>query len=170
MCTASPHAHPLDAAHIHPAMHIPLCTSLQTAAVLRARDTLCSGAGDPTDGDVPGVRALSEQWRLHSDPQMVEGRLCWGQGRGRSHASAVPWGCGPFCWALTSGRGPFPRRPAPAFNFQLDLLHSHGNGMQMETGSCEEEENGRGGRGHRQRPAVGPCFLAGLPSKEVPPA
>lgn len=47
-----------------------------------------------------------------------------------------PGDAAPFCWALTSGRGPLPQAPpAPAFNFQLDLLHSHGNGMQMGTGS-----------------------------------
>lgn len=74
----------------------------------------CPGAGAPPDGAVPGARLLSEQ---------LQARRWW---LGCNGAGAVaegwrapcPGDAAPFCWALTSGRGPLPQAP-PRASFQL---------------------------------------------------
>lgn len=109
-------------------------TSPQTAATLGAGAAPCPGAGAPTDGDVPGARPLSEQQHGPAD----------GGGAAAAGPGPGPWprpgerralGMRPLLLGSHLGQRPLPQAPAPAFNFQLDLLHSHGNGMQMATGS-----------------------------------
>lgn len=84
-------------------------------------------------------------------------RLPWG--RGRSPWPGEHWALGirPFCWGLTSGSGPFPAAPHQPFNFQLDLLLSHGNGMQI----------GLGLPGSGLRPASRSSRLGSYPSNRV---
>lgn len=73
-------------------------------------------------------------WPVVAAAQTRRWRLPWG--RGRSPWPGKRWALGirPFCWGLTSGSGPFPAAPHQPFHFQLDLLLSHGNGMQIGLG------------------------------------
>lgn len=73
-------------------------------------------------------------WPVVAAAQTRRWRLPWG--RGYSPWPGEHWALGirPFCWGLTSGSGPFPAAPHQPFHFQLDLLLSHGNGMQIGLG------------------------------------
>lgn len=88
--------------------------------------------------------------RGDTDPQMAAADGARAAARGQAKRWAQ--GIRPFCWGLTSGSGgPFPAAPHQPFNFQLDLLLSHGNGMQMGLGLG----GGGAARGQRLRPASG---------------
>lgn len=94
-------------------------------------------------------------WPVVAAAQTRRWRLPWG--RGHSPWPGEHWALGirPFCWGLTSGSGPFPAAPHQPFNFQLDLLLSHGNGMQI----------GLGLTGSRLRPASRSPSLGVIPSQ-----
>lgn len=86
-----------------------------------------------TDGDMLGARPLSARWR--TDPQMAAAGRARATARGQ--ASTGPWGSGPFVGVSPPAAAPSPAAPHQPFNFQLDLLLSHGNGMQMGPGGCQ---------------------------------
>lgn len=88
------------------------------------------GAREVTDGDMSSARPLSARWR--TDPQMAAASRARATARGQ--ASTGPWGSGPFVGVSPPAAAPSPAAPHQPFNFQLDLLLSHGNGMQMEPG------------------------------------
>lgn len=85
-----------------------------------------------TDGDVPGARPLSV--RRHTAAQTRRWRLLAGPGPQPVARRAPGPGDPVLCQGLTSSSRPFPAAPHQPFNFQLDLLLSHGNGMQIGPG------------------------------------
>lgn len=94
-------------------------------------------------------------WPVVAAAQTHRWRLPWGHGRSPWPGKHWALGIRPFCWGLTSGSGPFPAAPHQSFNFQLDLLLSHGNGMQMWLGLP----------GSRLRPASRSPSLGVIPSQ-----
>lgn len=106
-----------------------------------------------TDGDMLGTRPLSGRWWRQHRP--TDGGCRGATAAAHGQASTGPWGSGPFVGGLTSGSGPFPAAPHQSFNFQLDLLLSHGNGMQMWLGLP----------GSRLRPASRSPSLGVIPSQ-----
>lgn len=94
-------------------------------------------------------------WPVVAAAQTHRWRLPWGHGRSPWPGEHWALGIRPFCWGLTSGSGPFPAAPHQSFNFQLDLLLSHGNGMQMWLGLP----------GSRLRPASRSPSLGVIPSQ-----
>lgn len=85
-----------------------------------------------TDGDMPGARPLSVQ--RHTAAQTRRWRLLAGPGPQPAARRAPGPGDPVLCQGLTSSSRPFPAAPHQPFNFQLDLLLSHGNGMQIGPG------------------------------------
>lgn len=85
-----------------------------------------------TDGDVPGARSLSA--RQHTAARTRRWRLLAGPGPQPGAKRAPGPGDLALCRGLTSSSRPFPAAPHQPFNFQLDLLLSHGNGMQIGPG------------------------------------
>lgn len=72
--------------------------------------------------------------RRHTAAQTRRWRLLAGPGPQPVARRAPGPGDPVLCQGLTSSSRPFPAAPHQPFNFQLDLLLSHGNGMQIGPG------------------------------------